>query len=125
MARPQAELRSGDRTQLTKPDERTALQAVWNAERDLHWSVDVAKGEIVSDGNNPHLATEQTYGDFELWVDWLMVSPNGDSGIYLRGSSAGADLGPVERARTEERRATRAPARSGTTTRTTPAGSRS
>ena len=70
--------------QLTKP-ELNALQALWNAERDQHWRVDVAKGEIVSDGNNPHLATEQNYGDFEMWVDWLMVSPNGDSGIYLRG----------------------------------------
>ena len=70
--------------QFTKP-ELNALQTIWNADRDAHWKVDVAKGEIVSDGNNPHLATEQTYGDFELWVDWLMVSPNGDSGIYLRG----------------------------------------
>jgi hypothetical protein len=69
---------------LTKV-ELAALQAIWNADRDLHWKVDAAKGEIVSDGNNPHLATEQSYGDFELWVDWLMVSPNGDSGIYLRG----------------------------------------
>jgi hypothetical protein len=65
--------------------EKTALQNIWNAERDLHWKVDVAKGEIVSDGNSPHLATEKNYGDFEMWVDWLMVSPNGDSGIYLRG----------------------------------------
>ena len=24
------------------------------------------------------------YGDMEMWVDWLMVSHNGDSGIYLR-----------------------------------------
>jgi hypothetical protein len=70
--------------QLTKP-ELNALQTIWNTERDAHWKVDAAKGEIVSDGNNPHLATEQNYGDFELWVDWLMVSPNGDSGIYLRG----------------------------------------
>lgn len=69
---------------LTKV-ELAALQAIWNADRDLHWRVDVGKGEIVSDGNNPHLATEQNFGDFELWVDWLMVSPNGDSGIYLRG----------------------------------------
>src|SRR5262245_2651895 len=68
------------------PAERAALQAVWNTERDLHWRVDVAKGEIVSDGNSPHLATANDYGNFELWVDWLMVSPNGDSGIYLRGT---------------------------------------
>ena len=31
-----------------------------------------------------HLATDKEYGDFELWVDWLMVSAGGDSGIYLR-----------------------------------------
>ncbi len=66
------------------PEELAAKQASWNAERDLHWRVDVAKGEIVSDGNSPHLATAKDYGDFELYVDWLMVSPNGDSGIYLR-----------------------------------------
>jgi hypothetical protein len=57
----------------------------WNAERDKHWKVDVAKGEIVSDGQSPHLATARNYGDFELYVDWLMVNHNGDSGIYLRG----------------------------------------
>jgi hypothetical protein len=66
------------------PEELAAKQAAWNAERDLHWRADAAKGEIVSDGNSPHLATVKDYGDFELYVDWLMVSPNGDSGIYLR-----------------------------------------
>jgi hypothetical protein len=66
------------------PEELATKQAAWNAERDQHWRVDVAKGEIVSDGNSPHLATVKDYGDFELYVDWLMVSPNGDSGIYLR-----------------------------------------
>ncbi len=50
-----------------------------------HWKVDTEKREIVSDGKNPHLATVKDYGDFEFHVDWLMVSPNGDSGIYLRG----------------------------------------
>jgi hypothetical protein len=66
------------------PAELAAKQAAWNAERDLHWRVDTAKGEIVSDGSSPHLATDKDYGDFELYVDWLMVSPGGDSGIYLR-----------------------------------------
>ena len=66
-------------------EELTAKQAEWNTARDAHWKVDTAKGEIVSDGQNPHLATEKDYGDFEFHVDWLMVSPNGDSGIYLRG----------------------------------------
>jgi hypothetical protein len=66
-------------------EELAAKQAAWNTERDAHWTVDVAKKEIVSDGKNPHLATVKDYGDFEFHVDWLMVSPNGDSGIYLRG----------------------------------------
>jgi 3-keto-disaccharide hydrolase len=60
-------------------------QAQWNTARDAHWKVDAAKGEIVSDGQSPHLATAKDYGDFEMYVDWLMVSHNGDSGVYLRG----------------------------------------
>ena len=67
------------------PEALAEKQAKWNADRDAHWRVDTAKKEIVSDGQNPHLATIKDYGDFELHVDWLMVSPNGDSGIYLRG----------------------------------------
>src|SRR5205809_2093955 len=69
---------------LLPKDELAAKQVQWNAERDLHWSVDTAKGEIVSDGKSVHLATVKDYGDFELYVDWLMVKHNGDSGIYLR-----------------------------------------
>ncbi len=66
-------------------EELAAKQAQWNIERDAHWKVDAEKGEIVSDGKSPHLATAKDYGDFEFYVDWLMVSHNGDSGIYLRG----------------------------------------
>jgi hypothetical protein len=69
--------------QLSK-DELAAKQTEWNADRDQHWRVDTDKGEIVNDGNGVYLTTNKDYGDFELNVDWLMVSPNGDSGIYLR-----------------------------------------
>ena len=62
------------------PAELAAKQAEWNSARDQHWRVDTAKGEIVSDGQSPHLATARDYGDFEFHVDWLMVSANGDSG---------------------------------------------
>jgi hypothetical protein len=65
-------------------EQLAAKRAEWNADRDAHWSVDTAKGEIVSDGHGVHLTAARDYGDFELYVDWLMVSPNGDSGIYLR-----------------------------------------
>lgn len=62
-----------------------AKRAEWNADRDRHWRVDAAKGEIVSDGEGVYLTTDRDYGDFEFRVDWLMVSHNGDSGVYLRG----------------------------------------
>lgn len=73
-----------EETKLSK-EALAEKQALWNTERDAHWKVDTEKGEIVSDGKNPHLATAKDYGDFEFHVDWLMVSANGDSGIYLRG----------------------------------------
>jgi len=66
------------------PEERAAKQAEWNADRDLHWKADTAKGEIVSDGKGVHLATEKPYGDFEFRVDWRLTQPCGDSGVYLR-----------------------------------------
>lgn len=65
-------------------EERAAKQAEWNADRDLHWRADPAKGEIVSDGKGVHLATEKAYGDFEFRVDWTLTQPCGDSGVYLR-----------------------------------------
>ena len=66
------------------PEEREAKRKEWNADRDLHWRVDTAKGEIVSDGKGVHLATEKAYGDFEFRVDWMLTQPGGDSGVYLR-----------------------------------------
>ena len=67
------------------PADLAAMQITWNQLRDQHWSVDKSKGEIVSDGQSVFLGTQKDYGDFELYVDWLMVNHNGDSGIYLRG----------------------------------------
>jgi hypothetical protein len=66
-------------------DQLDEKQRDWNADMAKHWRVDQAKGEIVSDGHGVYLTTTKDYRDFELYVDWLMVSPNGDSGIYLRG----------------------------------------
>ncbi len=66
-------------------EQLAAKQQAWNADMAKHWRVDQAKGEIVSDGHGVYLTTAKDYGDFEFYVDWLMVSHNGDSGIYLRG----------------------------------------
>ena len=62
------------------------MQMTWNADRGISTgSVDAEKGEIVSDGQRCLPRHRKDYGDFEMYVDWLMVNHNGDSGIYLRG----------------------------------------
>ena len=44
----------------------------------------VERGVLITDGQGPHLCTTESFGDFELLVDW-MITPGGDSGVYLRG----------------------------------------
>lgn len=69
----------------TTQDPRTIKpedQAKWDAEVPNHWRAE--HDELVSDGQEPHLVTNQEYGDFELQLDWKL-SPRGDSGVYLRG----------------------------------------
>lgn len=73
-----------EEAKLTK-EQLAAEQAKWNQDMAKHWRVDAEKGEIINDGHGVFLATDKDYGDFEMYVDWLMVSHNGDSGIYIRG----------------------------------------
>jgi len=49
-----------------------------------HWKVE--DGILKFDGEGFSLATLRDYEDFELLVDWKVVNPRGDSGIYLRGT---------------------------------------
>ncbi len=51
-----------------------------------HWTVD--RGVLRFDGlrGGYSLATKKDYKDFEMLVDWRIVSAAGDSGLYLRGS---------------------------------------
>ena len=49
-----------------------------------HWKV--SDGILEFDGKGFSLATLRDYEDFELLVDWKIVQPHGDSGIYLRGT---------------------------------------
>jgi hypothetical protein len=74
------------------PREIAALNAeerkMWDAKMNKgiheHWRV--VDGVLVSDGDPRFfLATPRDYGDFEMWVDW-MIGPKGDSGIYVRGT---------------------------------------
>jgi hypothetical protein len=48
-----------------------------------HWKVE--NGILIYDGKGNSLCTARDYKDFEMLVDWK-IKPEGDSGIYLRGS---------------------------------------
>ena len=64
-------------------DELEAAQAEADKLMREHWTV--VDGELGFDGKGQSLCTVKDYGDFELLVDWKIL-PDGDSGIYLRGS---------------------------------------
>jgi len=49
-----------------------------------HWKV--RDGILEFDGAGFSLGTDRNYGDFEMLVDWKLITDHGDSGIYLRGS---------------------------------------
>lgn len=50
------------------------------------WSVE--NGMLVFNGKGDNLCTEKQYGDFEMYVDWMLdpAGPEADAGIYLRGT---------------------------------------
>jgi len=59
-------------------------QAKADAHMRKHWAV--KDGILKFDGGGHSLATIKDYGDFEMWVDWKVLYPRGDSGLYLRGT---------------------------------------
>ena len=66
-------------------------QATADLSMRTHWSV--KNGILIFDGKGKSLCTAKDYGDFAFYVDWK-IKKSGDSGIYLRGSPAGPNLGP-------------------------------
>lgn len=70
----------------TTHDPRTIAaddQAKWDAAVAAHWRVE--NGELVNDGQEPHLVSNREFADFELRLDWKLA-PLGDSGVYLRST---------------------------------------
>jgi hypothetical protein len=65
------------------PEELAAAQAKADESMRAHWSV--VDGALVFDGKGESLCTGRDYEDFDLLVDWKIL-PEGDSGIYLRGT---------------------------------------
>ena len=72
--------------QAATPEKRAEMQKIADEQMVQHWKVD--RGVLRFDGlqGGYSLATKKDYKDFEMFVDWRIVSVQGDSGLYLRGS---------------------------------------
>lgn len=66
------------------PEQRKEKQAAGDEDMRKHWRVE--GGEIINDGQGVFLTTNKDYRDFEMTVDWRMMTPKTDSGIYIRGT---------------------------------------
>lgn len=64
-------------------EELKEAQAAADEQMREHWRVE--EGVLIYDGKGNSLCSAKDYGDFELYLDWKIL-PEGDSGIYLRGS---------------------------------------
>ena len=73
-----------------EPAKREAQIAEWTADAKKHWSI--KDGALVNDGDGAYLTTDKEYGDMEFYIDYKTVA-KADSGIYLRGTPPGSDLG--------------------------------
>ena len=72
--------------QAATPSKRADIQKYADEHMAKHWFV--RNGALFFDGfkGGYSLATKKDYKDFEMLVDWRILSPHGDSGLYLRGS---------------------------------------
>ncbi|MFA7174011.1 MAG: DUF1080 domain-containing protein [Kiritimatiellia bacterium] len=71
--------------QKATPEERTAMQIKADELMRKHWFVR-DQGALYFDGSGYSIATVKDYADFEMFVDWRLLTVRGDSGLYLRGS---------------------------------------
>ncbi len=71
-----------ERNKMSASDLKAA-EKIANEQMKKFWQV--KNGLLVFEGHGENLATENKYGNFELFVDWK-ISKKGDAGIYLRGS---------------------------------------
>ncbi|WP_437187719.1 3-keto-disaccharide hydrolase [Planctomicrobium sp. SH668] len=64
-------------------EDRAKLLKEWNDDIPLHWKVE--GDSIVNDGHGVYLTTDESFGDYELLVDYRTF-PKGDSGLYLKNT---------------------------------------
>ena len=72
--------------QAASIEKRAEMQKLADQQMIDHWSI--RDGALFFDGfkGGYSLATIKDYKDFEMWVDWRILSVQGDSGLYLRGA---------------------------------------
>ena len=63
-------------------EKRDAKLAQMRTEFSSHWRVE--QGELVNLGTGPYATTDESFGDYELLIEYKTVA-KADSGIYLRG----------------------------------------
>ncbi|MHA4811151.1 family 16 glycoside hydrolase [Flavitalea flava] len=68
-----------------KMDAATLEKEQQKADEDMRKSWKAVNGQLEFSGSGENLCTVKKYGDFEMYVDWK-IDPDGDAGIYLRGS---------------------------------------
>ena len=68
---------------MASPGVRQRCQAAADNAMRGHWSI--RYGNLFFDGfkGGYSIATRKQYGDFELLIDWRLLSLRGDSGLYL------------------------------------------
>lgn len=71
--------------QKASEEERKAMQRKADGLMRRHWRVRDG-GALYFDGGGYSIATVKDYADFEMYVDWRLMTVKGDSGLYLRGS---------------------------------------
>ena len=65
------------------PEERIEVRKKSLEDVNQHWSVQ--SGELVNDGLGLYLTSDDSFGDYELFISYKTV-PKADSGIYLKGT---------------------------------------
>ena len=72
--------------QAATPEKRAQIQKIADQQMREHWFV--RDGALFFDGlkGGYSVATVKDYKDFEMLVDWRILSVKGDSGVYLRGT---------------------------------------
>ncbi|MBQ9431255.1 MAG: DUF1080 domain-containing protein [Kiritimatiellae bacterium] len=72
--------------QAATPEKRAEMQKIADEQMKAHWHI--RDNALFFDGfrGGYSLATVKDYKDFEMYVDWRIMSIQGDSGLYLRGS---------------------------------------